>query len=355
MESYRIDSHKLLFHPRRVARWLDGETIPPVYMEVSPSGACNHRCVFCALDFMEYQRRFLDTELLCQRLAEMAVLGLKSVMFGGEGEPFLHANMAAIAERANAAGLDLAFTTNATLMDEENTRRVLPVTRWIKASVNAGTPETYAQVHQTKPEHFTLAIANLERAATLRAKTGATCTLGMQILLLPENRAEVAPLARLARDIGLDYLVVKPYSQHPSSKTSTYVDVDYAASEDLEQELLALRTDFFTPLVRLNAMRKAQTRDKAYGRCQALPFWSYLDSAGNIWGCSMFLGDERFLYGNIAEQSFAEIWNGPKRQASMDWFQTSFDCSGCRVNCRMDEVNRYLWELNNPSPHVNFI
>jgi len=25
------------------------------------------------------------------------------------------------------------------------------------------------------------------------------------------------------------------------------------------------------------------------------------------------------------------------------------------VGCRMDEINRYLWELKHPHPHVNFV
>ena len=39
---------------------------------------------FCALDFMTYQKRYLDTVLLIDRLSEMGRLGLKSIMYGGE-------------------------------------------------------------------------------------------------------------------------------------------------------------------------------------------------------------------------------------------------------------------------------
>lgn len=354
-DSFRIDSHKLMFHPDRVARWLEGENTYPLYMEISPSGTCNHRCIFCALDFMEYQRRFLDTEILKERLTEMAELGLKSVMYAGEGEPFLHKDMVEITRHGKSVGIDQAFTTNATLMTPKISERILDVTSWIKVSCNAGTPESYARIHQTKATHFDRVLKNLETAVEIRRKNGWTCTLGMQILLLPETQHEVVGLAKIARDIGLDYLVVKPYSQHPQSKCDGYKDVDYTGLEELGEELVKTRSETFSPILRLNTIRKWQEKDKPYERCLGLPFWSYMDAGGNIWGCSMFLEDDRFKYGNIHDQTFREIWEGEKRRTALEWFEREFDPAQCRINCRIDEINRYLWELRNPAAHVNFI
>lgn len=62
--NYDIDSHKLMYHPHTVSQWLDGVNVYPIYVEVSPSGACNHRCSFCALDFMGYEKVFLKKGIL---------------------------------------------------------------------------------------------------------------------------------------------------------------------------------------------------------------------------------------------------------------------------------------------------
>jgi len=61
MDKFRIDSHKLIYHVPGVNDWLKGKIIYPIYMEISPSGACNQRCIYCDLDFMEYKTRYLDT------------------------------------------------------------------------------------------------------------------------------------------------------------------------------------------------------------------------------------------------------------------------------------------------------
>ncbi len=354
-DKYRIDSHKLIYHPERVTAWRAGENVYPLYIEVSPTGQCNHRCVFCGLDFMGYQNRRLDTAMLETRLTEMGRLGVKSIMYAGEGEPFLHPDMCEIVAATTTAGIDASLTTNAVLMNEERARAVLPHCAWIKVSINAGTPETYAKIHSCKPGDFERVIGNMTRAAELKAENGWRCTLGMQLILLPENRDEVVSLARKACEIGMDYLVVKPYSQHTQSHTTAYRDIRYEQDLALADELAELNTNTFSAIFRLETMKKWDEAGRPYKRCLALPFWSYIDAGGGVWGCSIYLEDERFLYGNITEETFESIWTGEKRRASLEWVRNELDVCDCRVNCRMDAINRYLWELQHPPAHVNFI
>jgi radical SAM protein with 4Fe4S-binding SPASM domain len=351
----RIDSHKLMFHPATVAQWLEGKHIYPLYMEISPTGACNHRCTFCALDYREYRPHFLPAGLLKERLAELGKLGVKSIMYGGEGEPLMHRNMEEIVSHTGECGIDVALTTNAVLLSPERAARIIPHTSWIKASINAGTPETYARIHRTKGDDFKRVLDNLAAAAELARHSGSRCVIGAQIILLPENAAEVEQLALLAREAGLRYLVVKPYSHHLLSATCCYKDIDYAPYLALQERLQEYDGDGFRVIFRLNTMLKMQRSHRGYERCQALPFWSYIDAEGVVWGCSAYLGDERFRYGSILEENFGDIWSGERRKRSLEFVEKELDPEGCRMNCRMDEINLYLWELTHPAEHVNFI
>ena len=77
---------------------------------------------------------------------------------------------------------------------------------------------------------------------------------------------------------------------------------------------------------------------------------------GSVYGCSAYLLDPRFEYGNLEDEGFQQIWQGKKRHASWRHVRDSLDIRGCRMNCRMDEVNRYLFRLNEGRvPHLNFI
>ncbi len=354
-DKFRIDSHKLNLHPQRVADWLNGKIIAPIYMEVSPSGACNHRCSFCGLDFMGYKANFLPTELFSERLAEMGEYGLKSIMFAGEGEPLLHKNIITLSENAKKSGIDIAFTTNAVLLTPEKSEELLPITSWIKVSCNAGTKESYAKIHGTNSSDFDKVLANIEQAVIIRKKQNSSCTIGMQMILLPENRDSAFQFAQKIRGLGVDYLVIKPYSQHPQGISNNYENVCYSDCDILAQQLESLNTNTFKCIFRYETMHRQAIGKKAYNRCQALPFWSYIDAKGNVWGCSVFLSDERFIYGNINRQNFKEIWESNVRKRHLEWIANSFDASNCRINCRMDAINAYLWELTHPNAHVNFI
>ena len=364
MEStYAIDAHKLHLHPQRVGQWLDAgddweklKKIYPIYVELSPIGACNHRCVFCAMDYIGYQPQSLSVKIMRQRLPEMSALGLKSVMFAGEGEPLLCKHIDDLADIAYQAGIDIAFTTNGVLMSDRFMRETLPKSSWIKISLNAGTAETYARIHGTRQEDFDRVLQSLRTAITLRAQTNCRTTIGAQTLLLPENANEIKALAKICRDdLGLDYLVIKPYSQHQSSHTRRYADIDYNAFATMKQEFESYARDTFKIIYREQTILKHEKR-KQYARCLATPFfWGHVMSDGSVFSCSSYLCDQRFCLGNINQNSFQEIWEGSRRRENIALMQKGFDLTQCRTNCRMDAINNYLWQLDNPHPHVNFI
>lgn len=355
MDDFRIDSHKLMYHIERVNAWLKGEDVYPIYLEVSPTGACNQRCTFCALDYMEYTPRSLDGGVLKERLTEMGPLGVKSIMYAGEGEPLLFKGIGGIINHTKGAGIDVALTTNGVLLTEKLIDETLASITWIKVSINAATRDTYSLIHGTRAEDFDRVISNIRHAEKVRKSSGLNTTIGMQLILLPENAHEAVPMARLAKELGCDYLVIKSYSQHLMSRTNKYKDFSYGDFQSLGTELQKLTDKDFRVVFRARAMKKLEEEERGYECCQALPFWSYIDSGGGLWGCSAFLGDEKFLYGNINENTFEDIWKGEQRKQVLKYVTEELDPAECRKNCRMDEVNRYLWELKHPPAHVNFI
>lgn len=391
-DRFLIDGHKADWHRDRVAQWLEAEQagdwekakkVYPIYVEIAPVGGCNHRCTFCAVDYIGYEaKNRLEFSQLTRILAEMAKGGVRSVMWAGEGEPLIHKQLAAAIRFAKSVGIDSSITTNAVLLDEKFCRSALEFTTWIKASVNGATAESYARIHQAKPKDWDTVWANLERAVKLRGELGVQTTLGVQSLLLPEIWHEIPLLAQRAKDAGVDYLVVKPYSQHNYSVTQTYSLVRYKEKEKLaalEAELLKFNSETFQVVFRSAAMENYAFDGHHYEKCRATPsFWAYLMADGELYGCSAYLKEpmkggtldpakeDRFMYGNVLTQSFQEVWEGERRRKNWEFVRNGLDISECRKNCRMNQVNKYLTQVvergdigpepeGPPPDHINFI
>jgi radical SAM protein with 4Fe4S-binding SPASM domain len=241
------------------------------------------------------------------------------------------------------------------LFNEKICDEVLPHLTWIKVSIDAAKADTYAKIHRTRSEDFGKVIKNMTHASKMRKNNGYHCTLGMQIVLLPDNYKEVVLLAKKASAIGMDYLVVKPYSQHPLSKTKIFKNIKYGRYLDLSEKLKKLNNEHFNVVFRMNTMKKWDDAERNYKHCLALPFWAYIDSGGNVYACSIYLTKNKFCLGNIYKSSFKEIWESKKRDDLVCWAAKELNTAKCRVNCRMDEVNRYLWDLTHPSEHINFV
>ncbi len=351
-ENIRMDSHKLIYHPETVSRWLKGENIYPIEIEISPSGSCNHRCVFCAVDYIGYQPDFLDKNVLFRDIGSMSKKGLKSVICSGEGEPLLNKNMPDIANGIKSFGVDVAMSSNGTLFTKDKAEECLGAFSWVRFSVASMEEESYDKIQRGKKGDLERVKTNLADCVKVKRDKNLKTTLGAQCLLLPDNLEQLPYMAKTLREIGVDYLTIKPYSQHLHSRNR--FEIDYGQMLALEKEVLKYATEDFSIYFRSNAMKKMHHK-KCYRQCYGLPFMTHIDAKGNVWPCVAHIGTGGLCYGNINEQTFEEIWEGEKRKKIVEQLNVMNINQSCREACRLDEINKYLDELKHPGAHVNFI
>ena len=179
MDKYRIDSHKLVYHIPRVYDWLKGEDIFPIYMEISPVGSCNHRCVFCAYDFIGYPNRKLDCDRLLAFIDEAKEAGVKSLLYAGEGEPLLHPDIEKFIIHSKNSGIDVGLFTNGQLLREGLAEAILPLLTFVRFSFNGGTKDNYADLHKVKPDIFGRVVANMKIASEIKEKKALDVDIGV--------------------------------------------------------------------------------------------------------------------------------------------------------------------------------
>jgi radical SAM protein with 4Fe4S-binding SPASM domain len=161
-------------------------------------------------------------------------------------------------------------------------------------------------------------------------------------------------LARLLKRVGVDYLVIKPYSPHGLSAKKIGLRLRPSGLSNLEKRLLRYAGGNFRVIFRKNAISKIGS-SKPYKKCFGPDFATHISASGEVYPCNAFIGKKEFCFGNIYKKAFKDIWFGARRKAVMKLLNKSLDHGLCRDACRLDEINRYLWELKNPVKHANFI
>lgn len=348
-----LDSHKLHYHSSRLGEFLNRGDCYPLYMEVSPVGSCNHRCVFCAYDYIGYPNRRLETKKFLDFIDNVSENGLKSMLYAGEGEPLMHPEIGKFITYTKKKGIDVGLFTNGELLEKKLNDEIFKSLTFIRFSVNAGDKQTYKEIH--KKDVFDKIISNIKYSVKLKKDNNLDTTLGIQFVLLPENKESVENIVKIASEIGIDYISIKPFVQqsdeqfYQMQKQFTLEELD-----ELFKKLEQYSNDDFKVIARVNAFKNYGKRD--YQNCYGCNFITVLNSAGDLASCLPYWDKEEFVYGNINEQSFTEIWNGDKRRKIKHYIEHDLNAHKCPPNCRPNAINSYLNEMKNPKiSHINFI
>ena len=82
-----LDNHKLSYHYERFQRWLDGDLIAPVSVDMALTRSCGAMCSFCYAMVQEPQERAaIKTHDALNLLDDFSEIGVKAVSLISDGE-----------------------------------------------------------------------------------------------------------------------------------------------------------------------------------------------------------------------------------------------------------------------------
>lgn len=355
-DKYMMDSHKLLWHLDRVKEWQDGKRIVPLRIDLGITTGCNENCLFC-YGIQEGRttaaKRFdMPREPLLRLLKDAKDIGLRSVNLVGEGENTLNPAIYDALLHAKSIGLDMSLATNGLALKKERLLDMLSSLVWAKFNLCAASEDSFKAIHRVDGSLFNRVVDNIARCVEIKHKYGLETTLGIQMILLRENMRDIPPLTRIARELGIDYLSIKPCSDTPERSMNVPVE-EYRKIEDTLKEAETYSTERFQVVVKWNKMMNLGMKD--YGICYATDFFIAISGTGSVYPCGHFVGNPDFLMGNILEKSLREI-------VMSDWYREvqsrvrTLDVNrDCETNCGHHYINQFLWKLKNPPEHINFV
>ncbi|MBF0285843.1 MAG: radical SAM protein [Magnetococcales bacterium] len=361
-ERFRFDGHKMNYHLDRVMAWQRGERIAPVHIDMGLTKFCNTACIYCYAVMQNMTRgKMIEREALLRFIEDCGRLEVRSIGFIGDGEPTLNPAVYDAAVLARKVGVDTSMATNGLLLEMDRAHDILRDMVWIRFNLSAATPEAFQRVHQSKGSNFPLLMEKIRELVRIRRENGYPCTLGLQMVLIPENFDQALPLARLGAELGVDYLVIK----HCSDSEYKELGIDYSEYARATEDLKAaekLSTKEYVVQVKWNKIGAAgetylyKDGYRKYDVCYGTPFLSQISGNGEVYPCGPFYGKKRFLMGDLHQESYYDIVKGDRYWAVHEDIRKSVDVhKDCAIGCRQDYINKFLWDMMNPPEHVNFI
>ena len=199
---------------KNIVAWMNGdaELRPPVECNLDPYAECNLRCGFCITQrYLRDKReevgemRVLPEDYMIRLVDFLADWGVRGFCISGGGEPTLHDATPALLRHAVRKGMEASLFTNAVKLSDEMIDAMM-VCKWISLSVDAGDRETYKQVKGA--DRFSQVVHNLERLSA--ARNGTNVSLVFKLLILPENADSIFKACKLAKEVGLQAIHIRP-------------------------------------------------------------------------------------------------------------------------------------------------
>lgn len=322
-----LDSHKLSWHYDRVAAWEAGERISPVSVDMSLTRACSAMCSFCYAMMQESQARSSITESLALNLLDdFAEMGIRSVSLVSDGESTISRAYVPFVQHAAKLGINVGNATNAWEWEPEKIEAVLPHMTWIRFTVAAGRPESYAKIMYKGPEHtqvFDRAMSHIRYAVELKRKKNLPVTLGIQMVLMPDLKDEILPFAKLGVDLGVDYAVIK----HCSDDEQGTLGIDYSQYEALHpllEQAEAMSNEQTKVIVKWNKIRDG---DKpSYQRFYGPQFLLQISGSGLVAPSGMFFNarHSKLHIGNFTEERMIDIWKSERYWRVMNYLASPY-------------------------------
>lgn len=363
-----LDGTKLLWHTERLQQWLSGEKIAPHYIEAAITTHCTYHCEFC---YGKLQRK--DTDALTRDevfsfLHDAADIGVKAIALIGDGENTCNPALCDAIVYGKSQGLDMALGTNGYLLTEQQIEAIMPCLTYLRFNISAGTAEGYCKIHGVAEKCYEKVLGNIQKAVAFKQKNNLPVTIGLQMVLLPQYKNEIMPLAELGKKLGVDYLVIKHCSDDEHG--SLGVDYDsYSELTDILHQAEALSSDSYQVQAKWSKILSHGTR--SYQRCYGPAFVLQISGSGIVAPCGMFFNDQykKYHLGSLKTQTFRQIWESPRYSEVLNFLRSEkFNAqTDCGTLCHQHKVNEALDCImknggvcppapEGPKPmHINFI
>ena len=196
-----LDGTKINWHLDRVQAWERGERIAPITIDMALTRACNYSCHFCYAMFQENDRKKITKEVIFNFLEDCAEIGVKGISFVSDGESTISPVFIDACKKGHELGISMAVGTNAFVLTKNRLEELLPYLTYLRVNFSAGERKRYAEIMGVKESAFYRVCQNIRDMMEIKKRDNLSVTVGMQMVLMPEDGDQIIPLAKLVKNL----------------------------------------------------------------------------------------------------------------------------------------------------------
>ncbi len=287
---------------------------PPAVLWIEPTNDCNLRCRLCFQSIMTRQRGQMTLDLF-KKIIDDVHSWHPTIKLFHSGEPLFHPQLFEMITYAKKAGCYTIINTNATLLDDKKSRKILTSgLDEIHFSFDGVTKETYESIR--KGAIFEKTLENIFHFLKLKKERNQERPLTvMEIIRVENTENEIEEFHRKFQPLV--------------NKTKVQPLMDWAGRMNIDSKFISSRKKEYTP-------------------CTSLWMSSAILWDGSVVFCCMDF-EGKSAIGNVKDHNFLDIWNNNKMQQARKLvtdqnIQKLEPCNSCSVpwvdNANMAETWR---------------
>ena len=141
--------------------------------------------------------------------------------------------------------------------------------------------------------------ANIESCVKLKELHGYKCTIGLQMVLVPQCADQIISEAQFAIESGVDYMVVKQFSD-PGDDRMVQFELDWYDNPSIQEELKkaeAMSTDRTKIVPKWQTIKRKGKRE--YDHCVDCALLFQVSGNSKCYPCGHLFNREEYCYGDL--------------------------------------------------------
>ncbi|MFC1657060.1 radical SAM protein [Candidatus Moduliflexota bacterium] len=365
LEQFDIQK-KILWHHDRVHKWLKGDVVYPITMEIDPTNTCNEKCIWCCWENHRSDNTTMSRDLMEKIIEDLAEVGVRGLIWTGGGEPLLNKHTPHGIKMAKSRGMENGMFTNGICMTPDIIPLIVENCAWVRVSLGAATRNTFNKCHRSRGENdFYRIVENVKEFVRVKKEMKSQVAIGLSMMVHHENYHELYQEACLAKDLEVDYFQGKPLNQNGSENVEWWknrvVPLFKKAKNDLEDDAFKILTAQYTQdkygdegsEFISNITPSLCISDEQKDKCYVHNFVTAVTAGGDVAFCKNLRDKPDYIIGNLKQSMMKDIYAGERRMQ----ISTHINAEGCASFCQNGRLNQMLKFIVQPdsSKHPCFL